>query len=103
MTVEEYLKMMTEDKNPKPIAEITKVWDLSIVTEGHLAMVKAETIISQFGVPRSGEVNYVIMMKENDEWKLFSIAWTVHRLPEEERKFDLNLFARKQIRTGMEK
>lgn len=102
VTVEEYLKMMTEDKNPKPILEFTKSFDIS-VTEERMAMVIAETIISQFGVPRSREINHIIMMKEKDDWKLFSIAWTVHRLPEEDRKFDLNLFARNyaQVWGGM--
>jgi hypothetical protein len=93
VTVEEYLKQMAETKEPKPILEFTNSFDIS-VTEKRIAMIIAETIISSFGVPRSKEVNHVIMMKEKDEWKLFSIAWTVHRLPEEERKFDLYLFAR---------
>jgi len=92
VTVEEYLQKIVENKNPKPIAETAEGYDISI-TEGRLAMVKAKTIISQFGVPRSREVNHIIMIKEKDDWKLLSIAWTVDRIPVEERKFDLNLFA----------
>jgi hypothetical protein len=92
LTVDEYLQKIVENKNPKPISEIAEGYDIS-VTEDRLAMVKAETIISQFGVPRSREVNNLIMIKEKVDWKLLSIAWTVHRIPEEERKFDLNLFA----------
>jgi len=92
VTIEEYLQKMVENKNPTPIAETAEGYDISI-TEGRLAMVKAKTIISQFGVPRSREVNHIILLKEKDDWKLLSIAWTVDRIPEEERKFDLNLFA----------
>ena len=92
VTVEEYLQKIMENKNPKPIAETVQGYDISI-TEDRLAMVKAKTIISQFGVPRSREVNHIIMIKEKDDWKLLSIAWTVDRIPDEERKFDLNLFA----------
>lgn len=92
VTVEEYLQKIAENKNPKPIAETAEGYDISI-TEGRLAMVKAKTIISQFGVPRSREVNHILMIKEKDDWKLLSIAWTVDRIPDEERKFDLNLFA----------
>ncbi len=93
VTAEEYMQRIVENKNPKPIAEIAEGYDIS-VTEDRLAMVKAKAIISQFGVPRSIEVNHIIMIKEKDDWKLLSIAWTVHRIPEEERKFDLKLFAR---------
>ncbi|NNG26938.1 MAG: hypothetical protein HKM87_05390, partial [Ignavibacteriaceae bacterium] len=93
MTMEEYLRKMAEDKEPKPISEIAKGFDITI-TEGQMAVVIAETIISQFGVPRSREVNHIIMMKEKVDWKLFSVAWTVERLSDEESKFDLELFAR---------
>ena len=58
-----------------------------------LATVKLPTVISQFGVARTEEVNHVTMMKENDQWKLLSIAWTVHKIPEDESEFNLNLFA----------
>ena len=92
LTVEEYLRKIVENKNPKPIAEIAEEYDIS-VTEDRLALIKAETIVSQFGVPKSREVNNMIMIKEKDDWKLLSIAWTVHPIPDEERKFDLNLFA----------
>lgn len=93
VTVEEYLRKIIENMNRKPFAETVEGYDISI-TEDRLAMVKAKVIISQFGVPRSREVNHIIMIKEKDDWKLLSIAWTVDRIPDEERKFDLNLFAR---------
>lgn len=92
MTVEEYLRKIEENKNPKPIAEIAEEYDIYITVD-RLALVKAKTIVSQFGVPKSREVNNLIMIKEKDDWKLLSIAWTVHRIPEEERIYDLNLFA----------
>lgn len=92
LTIKEYLRKIVENKNPKPIAEIAEGFDI-YVSEDRLAMVKAETFVSQFGVPKSREVNNLLMIKEKDDWKLQSIAWTVHPLPEEERKFNLNLFA----------
>lgn len=92
VTVEEYLQKIIDNKNPKPIAETAEGYNITI-TEDRLAMVKAKTIISQFGVPRTREINHIIMIKEKDDWKLFSIAWTVDQIPDEERKFDLNLFA----------
>ena len=93
ITIEEYLRNISEIENPKPISETAIEYDIS-VTKSRLATVKLPTIISQFGVARSKEVNHVTMMKEDDQWKLLSVAWTVHRIPESEREFDLNLFAR---------
>jgi hypothetical protein len=92
LTIEEYLSKISEIENPKPFSETAIEYNIS-VTKGRLATVKLPTIISQFGVARSEEVNHMTMMKENDQWKLLSVAWTVHQIPEAEREFDLNLFA----------
>ena len=92
LTIEEYLSKISEIENPKPFSETAIEYNIS-VTKGRLATVKLPTVISQFGVARSEEVNHMTMMKENDQWKLLSVAWTVHQIPEAEREFDLNLFA----------
>ena len=83
---------ISEIENPKPFSETAIEYDIS-VSKGRLATVKLPTVISQFGVSRSEEINHVTMMKENDQWKLLSVAWTVHQIPEAEREFNLNLFA----------
>jgi len=92
LTIEKYLSNISEIENPKPFSETALEYTISI-TNGRLAAIKLPTIISQFGVAQTEEVNHVTMMKENDQWKLLSIAWTAHKIPEEEREFDLNLFA----------
>ncbi|MBT8300413.1 MAG: ester cyclase [Maribacter sp.] len=92
LTIEEYLSNISAIEHPKPISETAIEYNISI-TKGRIATVELPTIISQFGVARSEEVNHFTMMKENDQWKLLSVAWTVHRIPEVEREFDLNLFA----------
>jgi hypothetical protein len=92
LTIQEYLSKISEIENPKPISETAIEYNISI-TKGRLATVILPTVISQFGVARSEEVNHMTMMKENDQWKLLSVAWTVHQIPETEREFDPNLFA----------
>ena len=92
LTIEDYLNNISEIENPKPFSETAIEYNIS-VTKGRLATVKLPTVISQFGVARTEEVNHVTMMKEKDQWKLLSIAWTVHKIPEGEREFNLNLFA----------
>jgi hypothetical protein len=93
VTIEEYLARISETENPTPISETAIECNIS-VSKGRLANVNLPTVISKFGVASSQEINHVTMMKENDQWKLFSVAWTAQKIPEEERVFDMKLFAR---------
>ncbi len=92
LLIEDYLSNISELENPKPFSETAIEYNIS-VTNGRLATVKLPTVISHFGVAQTEEVNHVIMMKDKDQWKLLSIAWTVHKIPEDEKEYDLNLFA----------
>ncbi len=93
MTIDDYTQNIRDVKDPKPILESANSYEVSI-TEDRLASVIMPTVISEFGVARSNEVNHAIMMKDSNQWKLLSISWTAQRIPEEEKEFDLNLFAR---------
>ena len=93
MTIDSYLQTIRDMKDPKPILESVNSYKINI-TEDQLASVIMPTVISKFGVASSNEVNHAIMMKDSDQWKLLSVSWTAHRIPEEEREFDLNLYAR---------
>lgn len=93
MTIDAYLQTIREMKDPTPFLESANSYEI-IITEDRLASVVMPTVISKFGVASSNEVNHAIMMKDIDQWKLLSVSWTVHRIPEEEREFDLNLCAR---------
>ena len=92
LIVEDYLSSISEIENPKPFSETAIDYNIS-VSKGRLATVKMPTIISQFGVALTEEINHVTLMKEKEQWKLLSIAWTVHKIPESESAFNLNLFA----------
>ncbi len=92
ISIEDYLNNISENENPIPISEIASRYEISI-TVGRLANVIAPTTISQFGIAKTYEVNHFTLMKDIDQWKIVSVAWTVHRIPEEKREFDLDLFA----------
>ncbi len=92
LTIKEYLEEEAKNNNIKPFTEIPTKFDI-IITEGRLAIVRADAILSRFGVPLNREINHLTLIKENKNWKLLSIAWTVQRLADEQRKFDLDLFA----------
>ena len=92
LTVKEYIENNAAKTDLKPFVEIPTDYDI-IVTEGRLAIVRADAVLSRFGIPLNREINNLTFIKEDEGWNLLSIAWTVERLPEEKRKFDMDLFA----------
>ncbi len=81
-----------QDSNATPYLEI--VDDYEIIVTDRMALVKADAGIQSFGIPGKREINHMILIKADDDWKLFSIAWSVHQPPQEKMKFDIDLFAR---------
>ena len=92
MTVDEYLDNV-KNRKPSPYFEIASHYDIQ-VREGRLASVIADNIVHKFGVPKTHEINYFTLMKENEDWKFLSISFTVISITEEKQKFDLSIFAR---------
>lgn len=92
MTIKDYIEGKAKADDLKPFSEIPTEFDI-IITEGRLAIVRANAILSIFGIPRNREINHLTLIKEKKGWKLLSIAWTVERLADEQRIFDLDLFA----------
>lgn len=91
ITIDEYFENVKK-RNLTPY--YAKANDYKIMlSEGRLAMVRADAIIHQFGIPEYREINNFLLMKENDNWKFLNISFTVKRLEEEKRTFDLEIFA----------
>lgn len=91
-TIDEYFENVNNRKLI-PYCEIPNNYDI-LVTEGRLALVRADGILYRYGVPLNREINHFTMMKENGEWKFLNISFTVERIAEEKKKFDLAVFAR---------
>lgn len=90
-TIDEIYEIYQNDQS-KPYLEI--VDDYDIILSDRIALVKADATINRFGVPAKREINHITLIKSDDQWKLFSIAWSVHEQPKEKIKFDINVFAR---------
>lgn len=90
-TIDEFYKIYQNDQS-KPYLEI--VDDYDIILSERMALVKADATLNQFGVPGKREINHITLIKSDDQWKLFSIAWSVHEQPKEKLIFDINIFAR---------
>jgi len=91
MTIHEYFEN-AKNRDLRPFSEIPTNFDI-IVTEGRLALVRADSILYRMGVARNREINHFTLMKEGENWNFLNISWTAYRLPEEKRKFDLDIFA----------
>jgi len=92
ITIAEYFEDVKK-REFKPYCELVSNYDI-IITEGRLALARADAIVHRLGVPGKREINHMTLMKEGENWKFLNISWTAHELPEEKKKFDLNIFAR---------
>lgn len=92
LSMKEYFEAnKTRERNPfyEPVFK----WDI-IINQGQMAMVQADAIYHSFGIPRSRNIDNFTLLKVEGEWKFLSISYTRHPLPEKEKIFDMEAFAR---------
>lgn len=92
LSMKEYFEA-NKTRQRNPFYEPVFKWDI-IINQGQMAMVQADAIYHSFGIPTSRNIDNFTMLKEEGEWKFLSISYTRHPLPEEERIFDMEFFAR---------
>ena len=76
-----------------PYCEIPNDYDI-LITEGQVALARADCILYRWGIPQTREVNHFTFIKENGKWKILNISWTVINLSEDKKNYDLDIFAR---------
>ena len=76
-----------------PYCEIPNDYDI-IITEGQLALARADCILYRWGIPQTREINHFTFIKENGNWKILNISWTKEELSKEKKKYDLEIFTR---------
>lgn len=76
-----------------PYCEIPNDYDI-IITEGQIALARADGILYRWGIPQTREVNHFTLINENGKWKILNISWTLEKLSKEKKKYDLEIFAR---------
>jgi len=82
-----------EKRERSPYCEIPNDYDI-LITEGQLALARADCILYRWGIPQTREVNHFTFIKENGKWKILNISWTVINLSEDKKNYDLDIFAR---------
>ena len=65
-----------------------------LINKGQIAFVWADATLHSYGVPRTNNIDNFTLIKEDGEWKFINISFTNTPLPEELKKFDLEVFAK---------
>ncbi|MFT6166193.1 MAG: hypothetical protein ACJAV5_001373 [Vicingaceae bacterium] len=92
ITIGEYFETQ-KNRERKPFYEPVNEYKI-LVNKGQIAFVWADAILHSYGVPRTNNIDNFTLMKENGGWKFISISFTNNPLPEELKKFDLEVFAK---------
>lgn len=92
ITIGEYFDRVKLSER-KPFYEPVNEYKI-LINKGQIAFVWADATLHSYGVPRTNNIDNFTLMKEDGEWKFISISFTNTRLPEELKKFDLEIFAK---------
>ena len=63
-----------KNREPSPYCEIPNNYDI-LITEGQVAIARADCILSKWGIPQTREVNHFTFIKEDGDWKILNITW----------------------------
>ena len=91
-TINEYFES-AKHKELRPYYEPVNEYKI-LINKGQIAFVWADATLYTYGVPRTNNIDNFTLIKEDGEWKFMNIAFTNTRLPEELKKFDLEVFAK---------
>jgi hypothetical protein len=94
ITIGEYFETQkNRDGERKPFYEPVNEYKI-LINKGQIAFVWADATLHSYGVPRTNNIDNFTLIKEDGEWKFINISFTNTRLPEEKRKFDVEVFAK---------
>ncbi|WP_242156977.1 ester cyclase [Aestuariivivens sediminis] len=77
----------------RPYCEIPNNFDI-LITEGQVALARADCTLHRWGIPQTSEVNHFTLIKDHGKWKVLHISWTKVALSEDQKNYDLDIFAR---------
>lgn len=92
ITIGEYFESQ-KNRERKPFYEPVNEYKI-LINKGQIAFVWADATLHSYGVPRTNNIDNFTLIKEDGEWKFINISFTNTPLPEELKKFDLEVFAK---------
>jgi hypothetical protein len=75
ITAEVWLESLSKNVNPRLYTEPVSNYTIHI-SEGRLAFVKADAVLHRDGVPTAHNMDFFVLMKENNVWKILSGSYT---------------------------
>lgn len=94
ITISEYFETQkNRDQERKPFYESVKEYKI-LINKSQIAFVWADATLHKYGVPRTNNIDNFTLIKEDGEWKFINISYTNTALPEELKKFDIEIFAK---------
>lgn len=91
-TIGEYFERV-KGYERKPFFEPVNEYKI-LINKGQIAFVWADATLHSYGVPRTNNIDNFTLIKEEGEWKFINISFTNTQLPENLKKFDLEVFAK---------
>lgn len=92
ITIREYFESQ-KNRERKPFYEPVDEYKI-LINKGQIAFVWADATLHSYGVPRTNNIDNFTLIKEEGEWKFINISFTNTQLPENLKKFDLEVFAK---------
>ena len=92
ITIGEYFESQ-KNRERKPFYEPVNEYKI-LINKGQIAFVWADATLHSYGVPRTNNIDNFTLIKEDGEWRFINISFTNTQLPEELKKFDLEVFAK---------
>lgn len=92
ITIGEYFESQ-KNRERKPFYEPVNEYKI-LINKGQIAFVWADAILHSYGVPRTNNIDNFTLIKEDGKWQFINISFTNTPLPEELKKFDLEVFAK---------
>ena len=92
ITIGEYFESQ-KNRERKPFYETVNQYKI-LINKRQIAFVWADATLHKYGVPLTNNIDNFTLIKEEGEWKFINISYTNTQLPEENKKFDLEVFAK---------
>ena len=92
ITISEYFESQKQ-RERKPFYEPVNEYKI-LINKEQIAFVWADATLHSYGVPRTNNIDNFTLIKEDGQWKFINISFTNTPLPEELKKFDLEVFAK---------
>ena len=92
ITISNYFESQ-KNRERKPFYEPVNEYKI-LINKGQIAFVWADATLHSYGVPRTNNIDNFTLIKEDGEWRFINISFTNTSLPDELKKFDLEVFAK---------